>query len=457
MQSVWTPKLTENGETPIYRRLLDALAEDIADGRLKDGERLPPQRDLAHRLSISLGSVTRAYDEALRRGLVEAHVGRGTFVADRRKAGDAPGVIDLSANTAPIDFGALSSLVQQAMGKRSILPGLHDYQPPPGREADRKAAAAWIARTANYPDLDWNDVITCAGTQNALAVVLSSLCRPGDVVLCEAMTFPGMRLLALQLGLTLRGVAMDGEGMEPGALERAVRETGAKMVYVLPTLQNPTTRSMSAARRGEIAAIARQHDLWILEDDIYACCAAPDGPPIAAFAPERTFYATSLSKIVSPGLRAGYLVAPKGEAFERCLRGFRALMHSPCGLSGAVAAHLLESFAADEIAERVRVETAGRIGLTLDLLNGFAAKPAAPSSLHVWIPCAQADRMASRLLGEGVRISPASAFESGGAEAESGLRLCVGAAPSRPVLARALGIVRSALAAGPGQVLQTAL
>ena len=454
---MWAPELKESGETPIYRRLLDALAEDIAGGRLKDGERLPPQRDLAHRLSISLGSVTRAYDEALRRGLVEAHVGRGTFVSDRRKIGDTSGLIDLSTNTAPIDFGGLSSLIQQAMGKRSILPGLYDYQPPPGREADRKAAAAWIARTANYPDLDWNDVITCAGTQNGLAVALSSLCRPGDVVLCEAMTFPGMRLLAVQLGLTLRGVAMDGEGMEPGALEQAVRETGAKMVYVLPTLQNPTTRTMSAARRGEIAALACKHDLWILEDDIYACCAAPDVPPIAAFAPERTFYATSLSKIVSPGLRAGYLVAPKGEAFERCLRGFRALMHSPCGLSGAVAAHLLESFAADEIAAGVRAETAERIRLALDLLDGFAARPGAPSSLHLWIPCPRADRMASRLLGEGVRLSPASAFEAGGAEAESGLRLCVGPAASRPVLAKALGLVRSALTADPGQMLQTAL
>src|SRR5579859_7667978 len=144
--SVWVPSLAEGAEGPIYQRLLDVLAEDIASGKLKEGERLPPQRDLAHRLSISLGSVTRAYDEALRRGLVEAHVGRGTFVSDRRTAEDASGLIDLSTNTAPIDFGALSSLIQQAMGKRSMLSGVFDYQPPPGRDADRKAAAAWIAR-----------------------------------------------------------------------------------------------------------------------------------------------------------------------------------------------------------------------------------------------------------------------------------------------------------------------
>jgi len=454
---MWVPRLAEGAEGPIYQRLLDVLAGDIAGGKLKEGERLPPQRDLAHRLSISLGSVTRAYDEALRRGLVEAHVGRGTFVSGRRKAEETSGLIDLSTNTAPIDFGALSSLVQQAMGKRSILSGAFDYQPPPGRDADRKAAAAWIARSANFPDLDWTHVITCGGTQNALAAVFSSLCRPGDVVLCEAMTFPGMRLLAAQLGLALRGVAMDRDGMEPGALERAVRESGAKAVYVLPTQQNPTTRTMSAARRAEIAAIARQHDLWIVEDDIYAPCAAPDVAPIAALAPERTFYATSLSKIVSPGLRAGYLVAPKGDPFERCLRGFRALMHSPCGLSGAVAAHLLDSFAADEIAAEVRAESAERIALALSLLDGFAVKPGSPSSLHLWISCPQADRMASLLFGEGVRLSPASAFEVNGAPAESGLRLCVGAAANRPVLTKALGIVKSALTAAPDQMLQTAL
>jgi DNA-binding transcriptional MocR family regulator len=389
--------------------------------------------------------------------LVEAHVGRGTFVSGLRNADDSSGLIDLSTNTAPIDFGALSSVMQQAMGKRSVLPGVFDYQPPPGRDAERKAAAAWIARTAHFPDVDWNNLITTAGAQNGLAVVFSSLCRPGDTVLCESMTFPGMRLLASQLGLTLRGVAMDEEGMQPDAIERSVRETGAKVIYVLPTLQNPTARTLGAERRGEIAAIARRYDLRIVEDDIYAPCAAPQVPPIAALAPERTFYVTSLSKIVSPGLRAGYLVAPRGEMFDRCLRSFRALMHSPCGLSGAVAAHLFETAAVDEVAVRIRTEMAHRVAFALDRLTGFAAKPGSPSSLHLWIPCPQADRVASQLFGEGVRVSPSSAFEAGGAQAESGLRLCVGAAASRAALEKALGIVRSVLGAAPGHMMQTAL
>ena len=169
--------------------------------------------------------------------------------------------------------------------------------------------------------------------------------------------------------------------------------------------------------------------------------------PLATLAPERTLYVTSLSKILSPGLRAGFLVAPQGQAFDRCLRAMRALMHSPSGVGAAIATDWIASGRADDLARSVRAEASARTAMALAALDGMVDKPSAGTSLHLWLPmrAIDAERAAARALTAGVRLTPPGAFAVSDGKTASGLRLCAGSAPDRPTLARALSILKDAL------------
>lgn len=446
----WTPKLSAVRSGPLYRALVEALAEDVQGGRLAPGTRLPPQRDLAHALGISVGAVTRAYDVAARRGLVSAHVGRGTFVVDRSNNG-APqdGVIDLTTNIAPL---VAFDLAAEATASLRRLPSLADrlsYLPPWGLDVDRRAGTEWLTRTAGFERLDWRTLICCGGAQSAMTIALAALCQPGDPILCEALTFSGAKMLATQQRYQLHGVEMDDDGALPQALDQAAAASGARVFYTLPTLHNPTARTMSQQRRADIARVARARDLWIVEDDVYAPYAQDlDLPPLAALAPERTLYVTSLSKIIAPGLRAGFLVAPAGETFDRCVRALRALMHSPAGVDAAIATDWIKSGRADDLAREVRAEAYARTTMALTALEGAVAVPSLVTGLHLWLPMptAEAERMAARALTAGVRLTPPGAFATSSAQTATGLRLCVGAAANRATLARALQSLNDALA-----------
>jgi DNA-binding transcriptional MocR family regulator len=254
--SPWRPAVPP-GEAPLHVRLGEALAHDIAAGILPIGARLPTHRELAFALKIGVGTVTRTYAEAEAKGLIAGQVGRGSFVAGPPLSPTA-GPTDLARNLAPAypaDRRLKEALVR--LGRRSDLLDHLGYAPPAGMEAHRRAGAAWLARTSGLEQPDWRRILVCPGAQAALSLTLARLCRPGDTLLAEAGSFYGLRNLADYAGYRVRGVAMDGEGLDPEALERAVRETGARALYTIPTLQNPTGRSMGRMRRAEIAGGVR--------------------------------------------------------------------------------------------------------------------------------------------------------------------------------------------------------
>ena len=193
--------------------------------------------------------------------------------------------------------------------------------------ADRRAGAAWLRRTANFDAADEGGLIITAGAQQAIAVALAALCRPGDAVIVEAATFNGVKLIAAQLGLRLVPAAMDREGLTPQALARAASESGAQVAYLQP-FQNPTARVI----RGPAPAPAQRSStspgirgLVLIEDDLYGPHIAElDLPPLAELAPDQVAYVSGLSKSLAPGLRTGFLIPP-----ERChaaaLEALRAL------------------------------------------------------------------------------------------------------------------------------------
>lgn len=454
MPPTWTPVIPD-GAAPLYERLVAVLRADIASGALASGARLPPQRDLAYRLGVGLGTVTRAYVEAEKAGLVSAHVGRGSFVnaPAEHRAHDRDGPINLAQNIAAA--GPAASRLGEALARLRKRPDLLEhlaYAQPAGHETQRRAGAAWLARTSSYEGVDWRRLICCAGAQQGLALALGTVARPGDAVLCEASTYNGVKALAAYSGLRLTGVAMDGEGLEPDALEAAIRATGARVLTTIPTLQNPTGRIMSASRRRVIAALARKHDLTIVEDDIYGIYAPDAPPPFALLAPERTFHVSGVSKILGPGLRAGFLVAPSVQAVERVLEAVRALTYAPPGFGGLVATQWIEDGSADLIAAEVREEAAARLAMAREILGGAIETPRSDQAPHVWLPMSElaAERLAGRALRGGAEVTPPDApVVAPGLE--SGVRVCLGAAVDRETLRRGLETVAGALSSEVGE------
>ena len=438
----------------MFQRIVNALAEAIEEGRLRAGQTLPTHRALAGTLGVDLTTVTRAYAEARRQGLTDATVGRGTFVkaqpAGGLRASAMPG-IDLSMNLPPqpadadLD-GRLARALAEVRAESGFAPYL-TYQQPGGTGAERKTAAAWLG--GMIPELAAglapDRLVLSPGTQPALFALLLAHATPGDAVLTEKLTYPGFKAAAAALGIALIGIEMDEEGMIPAALDRAARGGSATVVYLTPTMHNPTTATMSADRRERIAAVVRKRALILIEDDPYTFL-TPGLPPIAALVPERSYFAASLSKAIAPGLRTSLVVAPEAAAAARCAALLRAVVQMPSPLMAAVASKWMRDGTARDLIAAIRAEAAARQALARDALQGHAAA-AHPGGLHVWLALPDrwpASRFVAHLSGRGLAVVTADAFATDAAPPNA-IRLALGAARSQAQLARALTILKDAL------------
>jgi DNA-binding transcriptional MocR family regulator len=443
---VWKPALTGRG--PLYEKLAAAIERDARSGVLPAGTRLPPQRDLAYRLGVSVGTVTKAYIEAERRGLLRGHVGRGTYVAGGDLSGTGP--IDLSLNIVPGGPAArYFSDAMAAVRRRADFLDSLAYAPLDGAEWQKKAAADWLRNTSGY-QADISRLVLTAGVQHGMSLAMNVLTRPGDTVLCEAATFFGMKSLAEHAGLRLHPCALDGEGLKPSALDKAAAETGARVVYTMPTVQNPTARTMSTARRRDIAAIVRRRKLWVVEDDAYALFAPRDAghPTLAELVPDRVFHLGGISKAMAPGLRVGFLVCPPGPYFEQILKAIRAVLYAPPAWGALIFGQWTLDGTAERIGEAMRREIAVRAALARKILGApYAA--AIGDTPHFWIavPELEAERIAGRALRAGVSITaPDAPLVPGGRE--SGIRVCLGSPDSAATLAIGLERLKAAFAPG---------
>ncbi|MBS0408284.1 MAG: PLP-dependent aminotransferase family protein [Proteobacteria bacterium] len=445
----WRPRLID-GEAPVYVRLVAALEADIVAGDLPAGTRLPTHRQLAEEMGVGVGTITRAYAEAESRGLITARVGAGSYVAEGGGRGGATratdGAIDLARNVPPPGpaEAALARTLPR-LARRADVADTLAYPPPAGSQAARRAGALWLTRMANWPAIDPGRLICTAGAQQAIATAILAASRPGDAMVTEGATFHGARMLADQAGLSCVPAEMDAEGMTPEGLTRAARESGARIAYVLP-LQNPTSRLMGAERRRQIVEAASKLDLLLVEDDLFAAQATGLGlPPLAVLAPERTFYVTSLSKALAPGLRVGYL-APPPTWFERCQDALRAIAFGSPTFGALIATDWIERGEAFEIAGAVNAELRRRTDMARAALDGVVEPVARPIASHIWLPLSEldAERVAGQALRGGVELTPPrSPFLDG--VPVSGLRLCLGAAADEEALGRGLAIVRAAL------------
>ena len=270
--TIWKPHQL-NQDQPLYLAIAQALAEDIQSRNLSPGDRLPPQRELADAIGVTLGTVTRAYEEARKKGLIKGEIGRGTYVARqlpepkplRVNADHPPGHIDLTC-AYPI-YGVDPELapVLRMLADRPDVQTLMCYQPSEGLYRHRAAGASWIRRMGL--DASPENIIVTNGAQHANTAVFGLLAGPGDTILTEALTFPNIKSVAALMHLNLEPVAIDDQGLVPEAFEAACRNSRVRALYCIPTLHNPTTAIMPESRKKKIVAIARDHDVAIIEDE----------------------------------------------------------------------------------------------------------------------------------------------------------------------------------------------
>jgi DNA-binding transcriptional MocR family regulator len=438
---MWMPKL-EGRTGPKYRAIADAIDEDVKTGVLRPGGRLPPHRDLADHLGVTVTTITRAYTEAARRGLTSGHVGRGTFIRGTEVDDRDAGPIDLSINVLMPDKEV--AVLESRLFQRRVLPWtqLLGYVRSPGHLRHRQGMAAWLAQLGVRVSPD--HVALTAGAQHAMAVALSAVTKPGETVLVEDLTYSGMKRLAEHQHLKIRGISMDAEGLRPEALDAACRTGRARVLYCMPRLQNPTSAIMSERRRRQIAAVVNKYRLLVIEDDTYGFH-SPERAPLMTLIPDRTIFVTGMSKSLFPGMRLGCAVAAPA-ILERITEAIHATMIMPSPIGADLLCGWIEDGTAARIAEWKRHEAQARHEIARRLLGGERLQTH-PASPHVWLhlpPRWSSDAFVAAALSRGVILNGSREFAAGDQEPR-GVRICLGTPRTRGGLEQALTRIADAL------------
>jgi DNA-binding transcriptional MocR family regulator len=437
-----------------YRQLADQMARDIEAGRLKPGQKLPPQRRFAWDRGIAVSTASRAYAELVRRGLATGEVGRGTFVRARMPAATWPGA--LAEAHALLDLERVwpvlptqSRLVADTLRgllRDGALDPVQLLVGPEGDAAQRAIFARFLRRGAWKPA---PDMIAFAGAgRQAIGAAMAALAKPGDRIGFEALTYPMAKTMALQLGLVPVPIEMDEHGLSPTALEAAHDAHGLAAVYLQPTLHNPTSRTMPVKRRIELARLLDRLELVAIEDGVYAFLEAHAPPPLASYAPARTIFVESLSKRVAPGISVGALVLPPSLR-ETVLTSLRVRAVAPSHLALASACKLVADGVVDELALQKRTDATARLRLAAELLGKMRVH-APGCGYHVWVELDEpwrADTFVTACARRGVALTPAPVFSVNRASPNA-VRIALSSLPML-TLRSALAIVAEVAAAGP--------
>jgi len=434
-----------------YKQLVDRLADDIRTQRLRPGTRLPTHRELAAREGLGLVTATRVYAELQAMGLVSGETGRGTFVREALPSAQGSYLygwsterVDLTFNapTLPEQAGLLRTALRQ-LAAGGDLEALLRYQPHGGRDHEREIVARHVRLRGLTVSPE--SVLIVSGGQHGLATTAMALLEPGDVVAVDALTYPGFKLAAEACRLELAPLPSAGHGPDLDALAALCRQRRVRAVYTMPTLHNPLGWVMSATRRRELVAIARQHDLLLIEDAAYAYLAEDAPPPLAALAPERTVYVSSFSKSVSTGLRVGFLCAPP-EWVPKLERAIRATTWNTPAMMTTIACGWVEDGTVERMEAEKRRDATMRQTLAADLLGGLT-RIGHPASYFVWLPLpneVRADAITHALMQENIAVSTAEPFATS-PQVPHAIRLALGSV-ALPALSQALQTVARVIA-----------
>ena len=433
----WRPE--QLGDGVKYLDVVEQIRTAIRTGALRPGERLPTHRAFARDAGVAISTITQAYAEAARHHLVAGQVGRGTFVlADSNDAalfaatatGDAD-IVDFSANSPAINRESddLHRTLAEVAKSRDAGEGY-----PSVATLLRGRLAMERLLIDRGLDTSAADMVLTPGAQHGLFAALLSLAGPGNRVLAEELTFPGLKAAARQLHIELIPVRLDREGLLPDDLDRQAARTKATVLVCVPALQNPTGATMSLQRCRDITQVAARRGLTIIEDDVYG--SLQDEPCLASIATQNTILVTSTSKAIEPGLRIGALVGP-----PHLLASVAAEVQLTSWGVSTTSIEVLCRWATDGTAGRrvawQRNEVNERWRLASQLLGPSPHQPAP----HRFIPVERsADRIAAACEQAGALVVPSTVLGIG-PNPPKGIRLSLTAPRSRSALHAALSAI----------------
>jgi DNA-binding transcriptional MocR family regulator len=450
---------TGSSQSKTYREVLAVIEQMIGDGQLVPGHRLPTHREMSQRLGASIQTVTRAYAEAERMGLVSAQVGRGTFVRNsmpERVKGfiadeEDAAVVDLSTITAPSSDLYAQSLRDTfgEISRDSDFSAFLAFRPIAGLPEHRESAVKWLRRAGL--ETSARHVAITNGAGHGLWVAIATVAEPGQTIATEALVDSAIITNASIQNLNLRGIEMDDQGMIPERLEELCKKESVSAVCVTPTYSNPTVSVMPEERRQQIAELSRQFNFIVIEDDVYGALAGHELKPIAHYAPDTTIYVTSFSKAISTAFKSGYVVAP-----ERLMSRLTACLRATGWMANVWTAEVARRWLADGTADKLiswlRGEIRKRHQLFATLMEGqsYVWKP---YSLHAWLELPSrwtpAD-LVEEARRSGVLITPPDPFVVDRTRLPNAVRLALGGAvPQQRDLANALSIIGQLLARKP--------
>ncbi|NTJ42225.1 PLP-dependent aminotransferase family protein [Agrobacterium larrymoorei] len=320
----WLPDLTK-GSGPIYLRLAEHIENAIASGTLAAGTKLPPQRNLAFDLGVTIGTISRAYSLIHERGLVSGEVGRGTYVNERRTLTPKPKDVDgpFGGTRVGIEADAghimLNGTAAPNIGQQSIINShISDImQEHPNEITDytRGFPTSWTDAGVKWLSHgDWSPkpegVVATLGAHAAVLSVISAMTAPGDRIVFEPVTYSQVSRAAVLTGRRISLVEIDEHGIVPDDFERVCAQQHPKLIFLMSSAQNPTCATLPLERRKAIADIARRYNVWIVEDNLYGAMRNDGIPLIVELAPDQTFLVGGLSKSVGAGLRGGWVACP---------------------------------------------------------------------------------------------------------------------------------------------------
>lgn len=420
-----------------YLTLADQIATDIAQGVLKPGDRLPPQRDFADLHGIAASTASRVYAELLRRGLVVGEVGRGTYVSGEAKRGvAAPGEprgvrIDLEFNF-PI-LPVQSALIAKSLAGLERPLDLELALRPAtshGTSAARNTAAAFLATGPWTPSPD-QLVFTGAGRQS-IAAALAAVVPPGARCGVEMLTYPFIKGIAARLGIALVPLAMDESGARPEAVQRAHREGNLSAIYLQPTIQSPLGMTMPSMRRAELLRIVEKLNIRVIEDNVYGFL--DDAMPLAADAPDHCIVVDSLSKKVAPGLNLGFLVTPP-RLRDSVMAAVRSGGWTASGYAFAAAQRMMSDGTVDTLVQLKRQDARARQQIAADCLAQFDVRTSG-KSYHLWLTLPahwRSQMLVAAAARHDIGLTPSTTFAVSHGHAPNAVRLAL-AGPSLELL-----------------------
>lgn len=448
---MWNLKIIDTDKS-LYIAIADAMERDIQLGLLKGGERMPTHRDLARIVGVNVTTITRAYKEAEKRGLITSTVGRGTFVTsdlgksaslyrDEERGGHLieMGLV-LPLHTVEPDIGEVIGRVLKKGGLNRFM----GYTPPNGLLRHREIGSQWIRRFGVEADAE--TTVVTAGVQHALLCVFSALFQPGDRIAVDCLTYPGVKAAAKRCGIYLEGVPVDPEGMLPKELESLCRRTDIKGVYTVSTMENPTNSVMSEERIQAIASIIEKRDLLLIEDDIYRFMSASGPAPLSTLIPERSVYLAGVSKAFYAGLRVGFLRAPK-RLCGRIAQAVVDTMWMAPSLNAEIVCSCIEEGIADEIIARKIGEIRERASIAERILADCQYRYE-KDSMFLWLHLPEERNSVEFEKSSavfGVNVVSSEKFAVGGAVPPNCIRISLSGADSREELEKGLLIIRRIL------------